>query len=375
MGNSAGFGTLNSNNNGNSNYSSGIGDTVSYFNNPFVSVNTLIDMRDEHFSVSGVSESEVIHATKKDVPCIFKVCTSMLTEQIDSTSQQSNSFGDDSQKDNQYKEQKFTQLMMVDRESERNKWIDALHELHRIIRKNKLSYRNTLKSFKLLNSVQLPLLRNFSNINCCCLIDETRILLGTEDGLVCCDLDIQVYRKIAKTNKVLLAEYSPSDQLIVVLSGKHRKIKLLPTKGLDHDNTEWVKLDETKGANLFKVCNQPQNATTLVCVAIKKTLSIYEIVRKKSRYCLYREIQSALNITSLSCSANNDLIGIGSNSNFIVYHLTNREFPPLYLVNQECQSLNYLIQNSIEALCCYQVSDKEWLLLFARKFKITFLNF
>lgn len=246
MGNS-GFGTLNSNNNSNSNFSSGVSDTVSYFNNPFVSVNTLIDMRDEHFSVSGVSESEVIHANKKDVCCIFKVCTSMLAECADGSQSSSQAFGDEAHAENQYSEQKFTQLMMVDRESERNKWIDALHELHRIIRKNKLSYRNTLKPFKLLNSVQLPLLRNFTNINCCCLIDETRLLLGTEDGLVVVELDIQVYRKILKTNKVLLAEYSPKDQLIVVLSGKHRKVKLLPTKGLDHDNTEWVKLGETKG--------------------------------------------------------------------------------------------------------------------------------
>ena len=364
----SGFGTL-SNNNYNSNFSS-TGDSVSYFNSPFVSVNTLIDMRDEQFSVSGVSEQECIHANKKDIPCIFKVCTSMLTELVDNNSnasQQSNVFGEDAQQDNPHKEQKsqFTQLMMVDRESERNKWIEALHELHRILRKNKLSNRNTLKSYKLLNSVQLPMLRNFSNINCCCLIDETRILLGTEDGLVCCDLDIQVYRKIVKTNKVLLAEYSPTDQLIVVLSGKQRKVKLLPTKGLDHSDTDWVRLEETKGANLMKVCTQPQNNITLVCVAMKKTLAIYEIVRKKSRYCAYREIQSALNITNLCSHQNGELIGIGSNSNFIVYHLTNREYPPLYLVNQECSQLNYLIQNSIEALCCFQVSDKEWLLLFA----------
>lgn len=38
--------------------------------------------------------------------------------------------------------QRFTQLMLVDRETEKNKWIDALHELHRIIRRNKLSSRN-----------------------------------------------------------------------------------------------------------------------------------------------------------------------------------------------------------------------------------------
>lgn len=77
--------------------------------------------RDEFFSVSGVLESDVIHASKKDIPCIFRVTTSML--------------GDDGS-------QRFTQLMLVDRESEKNKWIDALHELHRIIRRNKLPNRN-----------------------------------------------------------------------------------------------------------------------------------------------------------------------------------------------------------------------------------------
>ena len=130
-----------------------------------------------------------------------------------------------------------------------------------------------------------------------------------------------------------MTHYSPKDQLVIVLAGKQRHVKLIPTRGLDQESIEWIKVTETKGATTFAVSSVP-NADTFVCVAIKKTLLIYQINRKKTRYSFWREIQMPLNIQTLT--SHHQMVAVGTNSNFVVYHINNRDQPPL------CKSLSLL---------------------------------
>jgi hypothetical protein len=72
-------------------------------------------MRDLEFSVAIMRENDVIHASKRDVPCIFRSTTSLL----DGGS-------------------KLITLILTDTETDKSKLVTALSELHRILKKNNL---------------------------------------------------------------------------------------------------------------------------------------------------------------------------------------------------------------------------------------------
>lgn len=111
----------------------------------------LLPFRDEEFSVSSVLASDVIHASRKDIPCIFRVRPTSLVakKKKPNASRRALTRCDATPLSPQVTASQLSHssnhkpsiLILADSDQERNKWVGLLNELHRILKKNKLKER------------------------------------------------------------------------------------------------------------------------------------------------------------------------------------------------------------------------------------------
>jgi serine/threonine-protein kinase MRCK len=140
--------------------------------------------------------------------------------------------------------------------------------MFRILKKNKLPDRTVFRCREVLdNTVSV-----IKNALSACLIDRDRMVVGTDDGLFCIDLDRdgnenkKVNINLAFSNvgippaeicrigdqkKIHQVEYLNDEQLMIALTGKQRQMRLIPVKALDQPDTEWIKVADTKGCIVF----------------------------------------------------------------------------------------------------------------------------
>ncbi|VDM42560.1 unnamed protein product [Toxocara canis] len=102
-------------------------------------IRQVLDMRDTDFTVTGVTEADVIHASKSDLPKIFRVTTSQIHGTLPSSGV--NTTGSTSSSGSASSEgpvaRQYT-LLMADNNEEKTKWVIALNELKSLLRKSKL---------------------------------------------------------------------------------------------------------------------------------------------------------------------------------------------------------------------------------------------
>ncbi|XP_051470449.1 serine/threonine-protein kinase MRCK alpha isoform X16 [Apus apus] len=303
---------------------------------PSVIVSQVIDMRDEEFSASSVLASDVIHANRKDIPCIFRVTASQL-----STSSN-----------------KCSILILADSENEKSKWVGVLNELHRILKKNKLKDRSVYVPKEAYDST-LPLIKTTQSA---AIIDHERIALGNEEGLFVVHVTKDEIIRVGDNKKVHQIEFIPSEQLIAVISGRNRHVRLFPMVALDGRETEFYKLAETKGCQSIVSGHVCHGALTCLCVAIKRQVLCYELNQSKTRHKKIKEIQVQGNVQWMSIFS--DRLCVGYQSGFLKYSL-HGEGSPYSLLHPDDHTLSFISQQPTDAICAVEISNKEYLLCFS----------
>lgn len=308
---------------------------------PAVYVSLVLDMRDEEFAVSGVRESDVIHATKKDIPCIFRITTSLMDPPGT----------------------KNHTLMLADTDSEKTKWVVALSELHRILKRNNLPNHTIFRARELLdNTISFT-----KTVMSAAIIDPDRLVIGAEEGLFCLDLDQNEIARVGDTKKIYQMDYIPEEQLLVVLAGKQRYLRLVPIRALDGDDVEWVKVVETKGCISFTTGPLTHTRTAhCLAVAIKRQNSsqiiLYEITRTKLRHKRLHEVILPTLAQCIHIFSEGRLC-VGYQSGFSIYKFS-QDNRPIPLIHQDNPLVNLLTYSPVDALLAIELPRGEFLLVF-----------
>ncbi|XP_075451591.1 serine/threonine-protein kinase MRCK alpha isoform X2 [Ascaphus truei] len=303
---------------------------------PGVVVSQVIDMRDEEFAVSSVLASDVIHASRKDIPCIFRVTSSQLSASSN----------------------KCSILMLADGEGEKSKWVGVLNELHRILKKNKLKDRSVYIPKEAYDST-LPLIKNTQSA---AILDHERIALGNEEGLFVVHVTKDEIIRVGDNKKVHQVELIPNEQLIAVISGRNRHVRLYPVASLDGRETEFFKLAETKGCQSIVSGHVRHGALTCLCVSMKRQVLCYELNQTKTRHKKIKEIQVPGNVQWMAIFT--ERLCVGYQSGFIRYPL-HAEGSPYSLLHSDDHTLAFITQQPTDAICTVEISNKECLLCFS----------
>ncbi|XP_025998111.1 serine/threonine-protein kinase MRCK alpha isoform X2 [Astatotilapia calliptera] len=304
---------------------------------PSVVVSQVIDMRDEEFSVSSVLASDVIHASRKDIPCIFRVTASQLSPSSS---------------------HKPSILILADSDQERTKWVGLLNELHRILKRNKLKERFVYVPKEAYDST-LPLIKTTQSA---AIIDHERVALGNEEGLFVIHVTKDEIIRVGDNKKVHHIDLMLQEQLLAVISGRNRHVRLFPSQALDGRETEFYKLAETKGCQTIVSGPVRNGSITCLCVAMKNKIICYEVNKSKMRHRRLRELQAPGPVQWMGLLS--ERLCVGYPSGFMRYSV-HGDMSPVSLLHAEDHTLAFIPQQGLDALCAVEISSKELLLCFS----------
>ncbi|XP_066533839.1 serine/threonine-protein kinase MRCK beta isoform X2 [Hoplias malabaricus] len=305
---------------------------------PGVVASQVLDLRDEDFSVSSVLASDVIHATRKDVPCIFRVTSSTLNSPVRAVSL----------------------LVLAESEAEKRKWVGILEGLQSILAKHSLKNRVVHVLHEAYDS-SLPAIKTTLSA---AIVDRERIALGTEEGLFVVEITRDIIVRAADCKKVHQIDLIPKEKMVVLLCGRSRNVHLHPWGALEGAEAAFdVKLTETKGCQALTTGVLRSGGPACLLAAVKRQVLCYEITRAKPHYRKQWEVQAPGVVQWLGMVR--ERLCVGYPSGFALLALQG-ESSPVSLVSPGDPSLAFLAQQPLDALHAMEVGSNELLLCFSQ---------
>ncbi|XP_072558987.1 serine/threonine-protein kinase MRCK beta-like isoform X3 [Paramormyrops kingsleyae] len=328
---------------------------------PGVVANQVLDLRDEAFSVSSVLDSDVIHATRKDVPCIFRVTSSLLNSPARTASL----------------------LVLVESEAEKRKWVGILEGLKTIVQKNQPPERSVYLLSEAYDS-GLPAIKMTLSA---AILDRERVALGTEEGLFVIEVTRDVIVRATDCRKVQQIELIPKENLVILLCGRYRHVHFYPWEVLEGvEGVHDVKLAETKG------CQQSLDALHATPVGANEVLLCFSqlgiYVDRQGRRSRTQELMWPA--TPLACCSNLSYLSVYSDYGIDIFDINSMEWVQtlslrkirplnldgsLNLLGSEQPRLTYFNHHSSEVsdLTIPETSDKSKKLMLRTRSKRKFL--
>lgn len=97
------------------------------------------------------------------------------------------------------------------------------------------------------------------NVSC------VRTLTCLVDQLACAEI-----LKVGDAKKVHVIELVQNEDLVAVISGRNRHIRLYPMTALNGSDVDAIKVDEAKGCSILASGPIRQGSSSCLCVAMKK---------------------------------------------------------------------------------------------------------
>ncbi|KAM4845900.1 serine/threonine-protein kinase MRCK gamma [Thomomys bottae] len=297
-----------------------------------------LDLRDPQFSATPVLASDVIHAQSRDLPRIFRVTASQLT--VPPTT--------------------CTVLLLAESEGERERWLQVLGELQRLLLDTRPRPR-PVYTLKEAYDNGLPLL---PHTLCAAIVDQERLALGTEEGLFVIHLHSNGIFQVGDCRRVQRLAVSPAAGLLVVLCGRGPSVRLFALAELESCEASGTKIPESRGCQALAAGRILQARTAVLCVAVKRQVLCYQLGPGPGPWQRrIRELQAPAPVQSLGLLG--DRLCVGAAGSFALYSLLNEAAPLALGAGLVPEELPPSRGGLGEALGAVELSLSEFLLLFA----------